>query len=241
VCSSDLTHQTLIEDWSGLIPGPMIGAMTHAIGVHGSPAHALAHELASQVDIPWDAALTVFAKRDMPKWTAVCRKALPNFDKLHPHCKGSLVSLAYNRGAGGFGDARDRFREMRAIKAHMAAGEFNKIAWRDDHGNLHGEFISMVRLWPDVRGLRDRRVKEAAWFVKGLALPVAAPPVVPPAPALAPEPVKPAAEPVQEPAPKPAKPAPAPKPVHHQSAPPATAQNPLLTLLEEIEHALGAK
>src|ERR1051326_8363200 len=49
------THQTLIEDWSGLIPGPMIGAMTHAIGVHGSPAHALAHELASQVDIPWDA------------------------------------------------------------------------------------------------------------------------------------------------------------------------------------------
>jgi hypothetical protein len=225
------THQELISDWAGHIPSSMIGALTHVIGIHGAAAHALAIELRDSVDIPWDAALAVFSERDVPKWVDKCRKALPNFDKLHPHSRGAIASLAFNRGAS-FTKEGDRYREMRAIRDHMIACEFAKIP---------AEYMSMRRLWPEGGDLWKRRGHEAALFEKGLsALPViASPPIAPGAPAHEPESVKPAAEPVKEPAPKPAEPPPAPAPAS-QPAEPAHA-NPLETLLTEIEHIIGVK
>jgi hypothetical protein len=117
----------------------------------------------------------------VPRWATTVRKALPNCDKLSPDCFGALVSLAYNRGAS-FSLAGERYAEMRAIKAHMAAGEFSKIP---------GEFRSMKRLWmtPSVRGVAARRDHEALLFQKGLADPVkigpastaSAAPITPPA------------------------------------------------------------
>jgi hypothetical protein len=73
---------------------------------------------------------------------------------------GALVSLTYNRGAS-FGKQADRYREMSSIKAHMENSQFAKIP---------GEFRSMKRLWPGVRGLQERREFEARLFEKGLAL-----------------------------------------------------------------------
>ena len=102
--------------------------------------------------------MAVFIGRDMPKWEAIVSRALPNTAKLAPDSFGALVSLAYNRGPS-FSNTGDRYREMRAIKDHMAKEQFAEIP---------GEFRSMRRLWPTVTGLRNRRDHEAALFEKGL-------------------------------------------------------------------------
>jgi hypothetical protein len=151
---------TIIQgDWGNKLPVAMVAALESVVGIVGSPAASHAHELRNVVTVPWDAAMAVFMGRDMPKWEAIVAKALPNTNKLAPDSFGALVSLAYNRGAS-FSNAGDRYREMRAIKDHMAKEQFAEIP---------GEFRSMRRLWPNVTGLRNRRDHEAALFEKGLA------------------------------------------------------------------------
>jgi len=66
------------------------------------------------------------------------------------------VSLVYNRGPEMSGDRR---REMKAIQVHLAAGDFSEVAV---------EIEAMKRLWPNSRGLRDRRDREAGLWRKGL-------------------------------------------------------------------------
>jgi hypothetical protein len=154
------TANTILGDWGDKLPAPMVKCLQDVAGIHGSPASSYAHMLRGVVTVPWAAAMAVFIGRDMPKWEGIVSRALPNTDKLSPDSFGALVSLCYNRGAGGFADGSDRDREMRVIKAHMAAGEFDKIP---------AEFRSMKRIWPNVSGLQHRRDHEAALFEKGLA------------------------------------------------------------------------
>ena len=156
--------------WGDLLPTPMVDALAACAGITGSPAHSHASMLRGVVTVPWDAAMAVFLKRDMPKWEAIVQKALPNTDKLAPDSFGALVSLAYNRGAAGFNQGGDRDREMHTIRQMMALRMFEQIP---------DEFRSMKRLWPNVLGLRLRRDHEAALFERGLDVPSAA---VPPAP-----------------------------------------------------------
>jgi hypothetical protein len=170
----------LWADWRGRIPDPMIAALEPAIGVTGERALVLTARLRDRVDVPWDAANAVFEGVDIPRWYAICAKALPNFEKLPPDCRGALVSLAYNRGASFSkqrdpGDPLDRHREMRAIRQHMAERKYDRIP---------DEFRSMKRLWhgKGLDGLLARRDREAALFAAGLkrpAAPVAAPAPVP--------------------------------------------------------------
>ena len=94
----------------------------------------------------------------MPNWSDKVKRTLPNTDKLSEDSFGALVSLAYNRGAS-FSMADDRHKEMRSIKEHMANEEFDEIP---------DEFRSMKRLWPNMRGLVDRRESEAKLFEDGL-------------------------------------------------------------------------
>jgi hypothetical protein len=42
------------------------------------------------------------------------KAALPNYELLPADCKGSILSLSYNRGTGGFHDPSPRYAEMRA-------------------------------------------------------------------------------------------------------------------------------
>jgi GH24 family phage-related lysozyme (muramidase) len=151
---------TIRADWGDKLPSAMVQALIDVAGIHGTPAHSHAHELHGIVTVSWDAAMAVFLQRDMPKWEGTVARALPNTDLLTPDSFGALVSLAYNRGAGGFNSSNDRYREMRDIRDHMVRHEFSEIP--DD-------FRAMKRLWPNVRGLRDRRDHEAALFQKGLA------------------------------------------------------------------------
>jgi hypothetical protein len=150
---------TVIQgDWGNKLPVTMVAALEAVAGIHGSAASSHAHELRNVVTVPWEAAMAVFIGRDMPKWEGIIIKALPNAIQLAPDSFGALVSLAYNRGPS-FSNAGDRYREMRAIKDHMAKEQFAEIP---------GEFRSMRRLWPNMTGLRNRRDHEAALFEKGL-------------------------------------------------------------------------
>ncbi len=160
----------LRADWGNRIPPSMIDALVPCIGVTGERARQMLPLMRQNVNVPWSAAIDVFDAVDVPRWYAICVKALPNFEMLSLDCKGVLVSLAYNRGAS-FSkphdpdrDPKDRYREMRAIKAHMISKEFMKIP---------SELRSMKRIWPNQseRGLVFRREHEARLFEQGLKAP----------------------------------------------------------------------
>lgn len=149
---------TITADWGDLVSSSMLAAMTSCAGIKGFQAHAMLSSVRDRIDIPWQAAMDVFEKRDVPKYLAQASKHLPNFDLLQPDCKGAIFSLVYNRGTP-FEAPGDRYTEMRNIKAHMAAKEFDKIP---------DELRGMKRLWPTMRGLQKRRDDEATLFAHGL-------------------------------------------------------------------------
>ena len=147
------TPDEIFADWSGRISADAVTALQSVAGIHGSPAQSHAREL-HWITVPWDAALTVFYDRDLPKWVGIVERALPNCDQLHGDQLGATTSLAFNRGAS-FDLPGDRYSEMRAIKAHMAAQRFDLIP---------AEFLAMRRLWPEGGDLWKRRGHEAALF-----------------------------------------------------------------------------
>jgi hypothetical protein len=150
---------TIRADWKDRVPPAMLDAMVSASGVTGARAKTLTARLRDKIDIPWATALAVHEDRVLPRWEAKVAKALPNTDKLSPDCFGALVSLTFNRGPS-FSTKGDRYIEMRAIKAHMAAGNYAAIP---------NEFRSMKRIWPKTQSLRERRDTEAKLFERGLS------------------------------------------------------------------------
>jgi hypothetical protein len=133
-------------DWSGLVDPLMLEVMVGCSGFTGMAGREKCAAVKSQILIPWDAAMHVFEKRDVPAWTAKVLKAVPGADRLTPSCLGTLVDTAYNRGAS-FNNAGERYREMRAIRDHVADRKLDAVP---------AEFQSMKRLWPTVAGLQRR-------------------------------------------------------------------------------------
>lgn len=160
------TRQEVQNDWAGVLPQSTIDAMKDYVGLVGQNANSYLSQARQRIDVPLEAAIKVFRERNLPQWIVLVKKALPNFDLLHGDCKGALVSLAYNRGAGGYALQRDNqkgsFREMINIRTHMIKKEFDKIPQ---------EFRDMKRLWDpkSLRGLHIRRDAEAKMFEEGLA------------------------------------------------------------------------
>ena len=146
------------RDWTSKIPDDMVDALVKYAGLKGEKAQSRLVAARREIDIPWDLAYEVFSNIDMPFWSAKVESSLSNTDKLSEDSFGALVSLAYNRGAS-FSMTDDRRKEMRSIKKHMANEEYDKIP---------DEFRSMKRLWPNMRGLVDRRESEAKLFEDGL-------------------------------------------------------------------------
>jgi hypothetical protein len=163
-------RETIAEDWRGRVSEAMLSSMLSASGVTGNAAAPLASGLKASIDIPWDVAVAVHRERVLPRWEAMVDRALPNCDRLSPDCFGALVSLTFNRGAS-FAKDGERYREMRAIKAHLAAGELRSIP---------GEIRAMKRLWEGqgLDGLLKRRDAEAELFLRGLAASGPTPPPV---------------------------------------------------------------
>lgn len=155
----------LQADLGGRVKQHMIDALAKAIGKTGDAAQRLLPEMRRVVDIPWDVAMDVFINVTVPRWYAICARNLPNYESLPPLCKGALLSLTYNRGAS-YSMAGDRYKEMRAIRAHMEAKRFDLIPQ---------EIMDMKRIWrgQGQDGLLRRRDAEAEMFAKGLKEPVA--------------------------------------------------------------------
>lgn len=145
-------------DWSSLVDPDMLTAMMLCSGIRGAAAQKALATVKSKICIPWMSAIEVFANRDVPQWTAAVLKAIPTATALAPDCLGSVVSIAYNRGAS-FNLPGDRYIEMRDIKAHIDNRQFIAV---------EADIRGMKRLWPNVKGLRDRRDAEADLWAKGL-------------------------------------------------------------------------
>lgn len=157
------TKQRIAEDFAGHVPPAVIDAMQPCAGVVGASARNLLPSVRQQILVPWDAAMAVFETRDMPKWENTVLRACPNSENLPADCLGAIVSIAYNRGAS-FTKSGDRYSEMRNIRTHIAAGEFEKVP---------AEIRHMKRLWDGSMGTRTtglvgRREREAKLFEKGL-------------------------------------------------------------------------
>lgn len=158
-----VTDAQLHDDWGGVVPRAMLDALLRVNGITGLDAKAAAASLGGQIDIPFDDAIRVHRGITIPRWVGLTEEALPNTALLSPDGLGALVSLTYNRGASYSDhrdpDGKDRFREMRNIRAHMAARAFARIP---------GEIRGMERLWPGTPGLQKRREREAELFEDGL-------------------------------------------------------------------------
>jgi hypothetical protein len=150
----------LRADWGDRLPASALDRLATVTRLRGS------QDLAAKVcdvTIPLLDAITVFARRSLPRYLADARSIYPEIDALTPARKTALVSLVYNRGAALTdtpGDRDERRREMREIKTLLAAGDLDAIAAR---------FDSMARLWdPAVQpGLVARRHREATLWRSG--------------------------------------------------------------------------
>ena len=159
-----VTRTEMETVWGQHLPPAMIAALRTVVGKKGPAAKAMLAAIKPLVDVPWDAAYAVFRDNTLPKFEAMTTAALPNTALLSGDSFGALVSLTFNRGpsygkAKTVNDTKDRYREMRAIKKHMASMDFAAIP---------SEIKAMQRLWPTVAGLQRRRREEAALFAAGL-------------------------------------------------------------------------
>lgn len=148
----------LAADWGDLLSPDLVEKLAGVLQKVGS-AELLA--MVSAITVPLGAAMTVFAKRSVPKYLKQVRSIYPQVDdsSLSPAQRTALVSLVYNRGPKLDGDRR---REMRTIKDLLAAGRIPDVA---------DQFESMTRLWNEQTegGLITRRRAEAALWRSGFA------------------------------------------------------------------------
>jgi hypothetical protein len=146
------TSKAQIEaDFGPFLEQPARASLAAVQGIKGAAAEALARGI-RHVHIPLAAAEAVFYSSTLPRFAKLTREAFPGVEKLPLDAQGALLSLVFNRGASLQGERR---REMRAIRDHLKGG-------RVSLGDIAGEVEAMQRLWPTMRGLRDRRVSEAA-------------------------------------------------------------------------------
>lgn len=144
------TKSTIREDWEGWIADVDLQRLLTAQGIKGAPAKQLARTL-SNVQVPYDVAQTVFCQSTLPRFATLTRGTYPGVQKLPADAQGMILSLIYNRGASLSGSRRI---EMAALKPLIAGGTKNLDA-------IAEQLEQMTRLWPDIAGLQQRRLREA--------------------------------------------------------------------------------
>ena len=172
-CGYDLGYHRLIEfeaDWAHRLPRAAVDRFTPTVGFRTAEpdrpakvarARALV-ECLSDIVVPWSVAIEQFDNGKLPKLVRNLYRSLDNLDLLHPHCRGALLSLAFNRGAS-FAEPGLRFAEMRAIAAAMTEGTPRAFA------RIPGLLRDMRRIWGPTSSLSERREGEARLFEAGLA------------------------------------------------------------------------
>lgn len=162
----------LARDWAALVPD-VRRRLAKLVGKHGgNTSDAELRSLVAGVAdiiIEWDVAGQTFRVSTVPKFCRETDRALPNCAELSPDSFGALVSLTFNRGASyakrfvPARDPKDRYREMRAIRAAMAERRFIDIPQL---------MRLMKRIWRDTsieQEMLRRRENEAKLFEAGLA------------------------------------------------------------------------
>ena len=138
------------SDWERHLSESELAALLAGQGVTGAAVKRLLRRLAHIV-IPFAVAEEVFYLETLPHFAARTRAAFPGVTKLPADAQGAMLSLVYNRGASLLGEQR---REMAEIARLLRSPE-------PDLEAIARQFESMKRLWPDMKGLRDRRQREA--------------------------------------------------------------------------------
>jgi hypothetical protein len=103
-----VTVKEAIADWTGIVPADVVTAICRGVGLRGEAAELFVRAHANIVTVTFEQGLAQFKQREVPKWLARCRAALPGFDKLPPLCQGVMLSVTYNRGSGGYDDPSPR-------------------------------------------------------------------------------------------------------------------------------------
>jgi hypothetical protein len=146
------TSKAQIEaDWGPFLEQPARASLAAVQGIKGAPAEQLARGI-RHIHIPLAAAEAVFYSSTLPRFAKMTRDAFPGVEKLPLDAQGALLSLVFNRGASLEGDRR---REMRAIRDALKGS-------RVSLAEIATQVEAMQRLWPTLRGLRERRVSEGA-------------------------------------------------------------------------------
>lgn len=144
-------------DWISRLDARAADALRPHLGRRGSTAKAASLDW---IRIPWTTAWQVFVERSLPLQVNLTTGAFNTFDDLPGLCRSALVSLVFNRGTAMRDSAGSGTRrEMRAIRDLLKAGDLDAVP---------DQILSMRRLWPDAKGLRDRREREAALWRRGL-------------------------------------------------------------------------
>ncbi len=150
-------------DWSPHLDSATLDRLLTAVGITGSRAQAL---LASLVDltIALESAEAVFYSRSLPLAAQTTRALYPGIERLPADAQSMLLSLVYNRGASTAGPRRTEMFTLKALIAAPSPQDLEAIA---------AQLEAMARLWPDTKGLRDRRITEAT-LIRGADHPYAA-------------------------------------------------------------------
>lgn len=153
----DLGYVTVDQfesDWGELVRRDALPRLSAVVGLRGQRARNRVGTL-SDIRITRKAAEQVFGARTMPLYELRTAQAFPGVEALPEDARGALVSLVYNRGTSMVDHSpEDRRREMRAIRAAVAASDLAEIA---------AQLRSMKRLWEGkgLAGLMARREEEA--------------------------------------------------------------------------------
>jgi len=144
-CSKDEFRKA----WGGIISETDLNTMLSVVGLKAGNAQAALSSCQS-VKIPYAKASMVFYQSTLPVYAGRTKRAYKGLEKLPPDAQGAILSLVYNRGSA-INDNESR-REMKNLVSLISAGDLKGMAT---------EIRNMKRLWPNVRGLQDRREKEA--------------------------------------------------------------------------------
>ena len=139
------------QDWEEHVSRADLSRLTACAGIKGAFAKELAHQL-RDISISWDSAVEVFEQVTVPKFYLQMLRIYPQADELEPHQTAALLSLVFNRGNSLSGDRR---REMLEIQTALKNGDLAQVP---------DLLRSMDRLWPETKGLRLRRHREADLF-----------------------------------------------------------------------------
>ena len=145
-------------DWGDKLPDAALAALRPHLGKLGSEAEAGA---LAAIRIPWTTAWQVFVGRSLPLQVDRTKGVYTTFDQLPGLCRSVLVSLVFNRGTR-LNDrpGTDTRREMGTIRDLLEGGAIDEVP---------DQLLSMRRLWPNSRGLRERREREADLWREGIS------------------------------------------------------------------------